>query len=225
MAGAREGRNQAPGHRCIAFKFQGRETKSQGLLLLVHDEDWDHSAPAFLGFAERLTGTVAESYSNAAMQWGTDTEPMARSAYQFYTDADVVQTGFVLHPTIADAGASPDGLVGDEGLVEIKCPSTATHIDTLLSGTVPGKYLTQMLWQMACTGRQWCDLVSFDPRLPESMRLFVKRVERDDARIAELETEVVTFLSEVRDTVHRLRSKYEPGNADVPEVAKMLMAG
>jgi putative phage-type endonuclease len=173
--------------------------------------------------AERLTGTVAESFINAAMQHGTDTEPLARSAYQFYTDADVAQEGFVLHPSIADAGASPDGLVGDAGLVEIKCPNTATHIDTLLSGAVPGKYLTQMLWQMACTGRQWCDFVSFDPRLPESMRLFVHRVDRDDARIAELETEVVTFLNEVRDTVHRLRSKYDPEPAD--DLLKLRMAG
>lgn len=173
--------------------------------------------------AERLTGTVAESFTSAAMQHGTDTEPMARSAYQFYTDADVVQEGFVLHPSIADAGASPDGLVGDAGLVEIKCPNTATHIDTLLSGTVPGKYLTQMHWQMACTGRNWCDFVSFDPRLPESMRLFVHRVERDDARVAELEAEVVTFLSEVRATVEALRSKYDPEPAD--DLLKLRMAG
>lgn len=174
--------------------------------------------------AERLTGEVAESFTNAAMQWGVDHEPDARSAYEFMTDVDVVQIGIVNHPTIGMASASPDGLVREDGLVEIKCPNTATHIDTLLSGSVPGKYATQMLWQMACTGRKWCDFVSYDPRLPESMRLFVQRVERDDAKIAELEQEVVSFLAEVDAKVNALRNKFEPAN-DLPETAKLLMAG
>ena len=160
--------------------------------------------------AERLTGTQDGGFSNAAMQWGTDNEPAARDAYAFFLDVDVVEVGFVEHPQIGMAGASPDGLVGWDGLVEIKCPNTATHIDTLLSGTVPSKYLTQMQWQMACTGRAWCDFASYDPRLPEPMRLFVKRVDRDDARIAELETEVAAFLEDVRQTVEQLRATYEP---------------
>ncbi|KKB80817.1 exonuclease [Devosia soli] len=158
--------------------------------------------------AERLTGTVAESYSNAAMQWGTEQEPEARLAYEFGHDADVVQVAFVEHPTIGMSGASPDGLIGDDGLVEIKCPITATHLDTLRDEKIPGKYETQMLWQMACTGRQWCDFVSFDPRLPENMRLFVKRLHRDDARIAELEAEVSEFLTEIDATVAELIRKY-----------------
>src|SRR5690606_21319814 len=95
------------------------------------------------------------------------------------------------------------------GLVEIKCPQSATHIDTLLNGAVPEKYVKQMMWQMACTDRAWCDFVSFDPRLPESMRLFVKRIPRHDGAIEELEREVRTFLSEVEDTVRRLRAAYE----------------
>ena len=160
--------------------------------------------------AERLTGTQDGGFSNAAMQWGTDNEPAARDAYAFFLDVDVVEVGFVEHPQIAMAGASPDGLVGWDGLVEIKCPNTATHIDTLLNGSVPGKYLAQMQWQMACTGRAWCDFASYDPSLPEPMRLFVKRVHRDDARIAELETEVAAFLEEVRQTVEQLRARYEP---------------
>lgn len=147
--------------------------------------------------AERLTGEAAESFSNAAMKWGTDTEPMARDAYTFHTDRDVLQVGFAQHPLIAMSGASPDGLVGDDGLVEIKCPNTATHIETLIDGVVPGKYLTQIAWQLACTGRAWCDFVSFDPRLPEDMRLFICRVARDDSYIAELEREVPAFLAEV----------------------------
>lgn len=157
--------------------------------------------------AERLTGVPAESYSNSAMQWGTDTEPQARAEYAFMRDADVIEIGFVGHSTIAMAGASPDGLVGVEGLVEIKCPNTATHIETLLNGSVPGKYVTQMQFQLACTNRAWCDFVSFDPRMPEYARLFVQRVERDDKIIAELETDVVDFLAEVAAKAERLQMR------------------
>jgi putative phage-type endonuclease len=160
--------------------------------------------------AERLTGTAAEGFTNAAMQWGTDQEPNARMAYEFMQDVTVEQVAFVVHPLIEDAGASPDGLVGESGLVEIKCPNTATHIDTLIRQEIPSKYITQMMWQMACTGRQWCDFVSYDPRLPESMQLFVKRVERDNALIDELETAVAVFLdTEVFAKVGALRKIYE----------------
>ncbi|KFG68671.1 lambda exonuclease family protein [Microvirga sp. BSC39] len=159
--------------------------------------------------AERLTGEPAERFTNSAMKWGTEQEPDARVAYEFRVDAEVVQVGFVPHPTIAMTGASPDGLVGEEGLVEIKCPNTATHIDTLLSQTVPGKYVTQMMWQMACTGRQWCDFVSYDPRMPEHMRLFVKRVHRDDALIASLEADVAGFLAELAQKVVELTTLYD----------------
>ena len=156
---------------------------------------------------ERLTGTVADSFSNAAMQWGTEKEPEARAAYEFIFDHEVKEVGFMQHP-IMQAGASPDGLVGHEGMVEIKCPNTATHIETLLDEKVPAKYVTQMQWQMACAGRKWCDFVSYDPRLPEEMRLFVRRVQRDDALIAELEAEVEKFLAEVDATVESLTRKY-----------------
>lgn len=171
---------------------------------------------------ERLTGVPTEGFTNAAMQWGTEKEPEARIAYEFRHDADVVQASFIDHPSIADAGASPDGLVGEDGMLEIKCPNSATHIDTLIEQQVPAKYVTQMMWQMACTGRQWCDFVSFDPRLPESMRFFCKRVERDDAVIADLEKEVVAFLGEVRSKVEALRRAYEPQAEQEPE---LLMAG
>lgn len=158
---------------------------------------------------ERLTGTPAESFTNGAMKWGTEQEPHARNLYAFHADVDVAEVGFVPHPTIAESGASPDGLVGDDGLVEIKAPNSATHIDTLLGQRVPEKYVTQMQWQMACTGRAYCDFVSFDPRLPPSMRLFVKRVERDDACIATLEAEVSTFLAEVSAKVASLTALFE----------------
>lgn len=172
---------------------------------------------------ERLTGFPVEAYSNAAMAWGTEMEPEARRAYEFYRAEEVEQVGFVLHPTIGETGASPDGLVGEWGLVEIKCPNTATHIETLIGASVPAKYITQMQWQMACTGRKWCDFISYDPRMPESMRFFCQRVNRDDDMIAELEKEVITFLNEVRGKVEELRRRYEPEESD-PQ-AELLAAG
>lgn len=156
--------------------------------------------------AERLTGQPAERFTSPAMQWGTANESDARSAYEFHADCDVAEVGFVPHPGILMAGASPDGLVGTDGLVEIKCPNTATHIDTLLSSVVAGKYITQMQFQMACTGRHWCDFVSFDPRMPVDLRLFVRRIVRDDAAIADMEAEIVKFLTELDGKVLALRA-------------------
>ena len=157
---------------------------------------------------ERLTGVQGESYSSAAMQWGTDTEPLARAAYENHSGALVMETGLVPHPAIPMAAASPDGLIGGDGLVEIKCPITATHIETLLGQSVPGKYITQVQWQMACTGRKWCDFVSFDPRMPENMQLFVQRIERDNETISLLEREVMMFLGELDKKVGELKEKY-----------------
>lgn len=156
---------------------------------------------------ERMTGTVAESYTNAAMQWGTETEPLARAAYESKADVLVDQVGYVQHPSIENAGASPDGLVGLFGLLEIKCPNTATHIDTLINEQVPSKYITQMQWQMACTGRVWCDFVSFDPRLPNGLQLFVKRVEFDAEYVSMLEEEVKKFLSELDTKISKLTER------------------
>ena len=153
---------------------------------------------------ERLTGQKGETFTNSAMQHGTDTEPLARISYEVAQNVLVDEVGFVRHPTIEMAGASPDGLVGDDGLLETKCPNTATHIETLLSQTVPGKYNTQMQFQMACTGRQWCDFVSFDNRLPEELQLFVKRVPRDNVFIRLIEGEIVQFLAELDDKINKL---------------------
>lgn len=158
---------------------------------------------------ERLTGVPAESYVNAAMQHGIATEPDAREAYEFHTLSVVDLVGFVRHPHIEGAGASPDGYVGEDGLIEIKCPQSPAHIDTLLSQSVPSKYITQMQFQMACTGRSWCDYVSFDPRMPASMQLFVKRVNRDHAMIDELEFAVLDFLSELAQKVAALTKIYQ----------------
>jgi putative phage-type endonuclease len=154
--------------------------------------------------AERLTGQPAESFKSAAMQFGTDTEPMARMAYETQIGMLVDEVAMIPHPTIEMSGASPDGLVGHDGLVEIKCPNTSTHIETLLDEKVPSKYVTQMMWQMACTGRSWCDFVSFDPRMPEDMQLFIKRVPRDNEMIASLEAEVVKFLGELDELLAKL---------------------
>ncbi|MGW9332687.1 lambda exonuclease family protein [Bosea sp. NPDC055594] len=159
--------------------------------------------------AERLTGAPAEKFISGPMAWGTEKEPEARALYEFLTDAEVSQVGFVPHPTISMSGASPDGLVSDAGLVEIKCPNTATHIDTLLGQSIPAKYETQMQWQMACTGRQWCDFVSYDPRMPDNMRMFVRREARNDAMIAEISEEVGKFLTELDAKVEALLSLYE----------------
>jgi len=154
---------------------------------------------------ERLTGQPASTFTNAHMEWGTEQEPHARAAYSARTGELVEEVGFIDHPRIANSGASPDGLVSDDGLVEFKCPATATHLDTLLAGEVPSKYIPQMQWQMACTGRKWCDFVSYDPRLPEHLRMFVKRVERDDTYIATLEGEVTKFLTELEEKLTQLQ--------------------
>lgn len=153
---------------------------------------------------ERLTGKRSETFVNAAMEWGTMQEPHARAAYSFMLDVDVVEVGFIDHPRIPMSGASPDGLVGKRGMIEIKCPSTKTHIATLRRGTAPTDYVDQMQWQMACTDREWVHFVSFDPRLPEPLNLFIKRVERNEARIMVLEKAVIDFLEELNQVVESL---------------------
>jgi putative phage-type endonuclease len=153
---------------------------------------------------ERLTGQKGESFTNAAIQHGIETEAYARAAYEARRDVLVDEVGFVSHPTIEMSGASPDGLVGDDGLIEIKCPNTATHIETLLSESVPNKYYTQMQFQIACTGRKWCDFLSFDNRLPTELQMFVKRVPRDDVYIRLIEDEIVKFLGELDTKINQL---------------------
>lgn len=177
--------------------------------------------------AERLTGVPADNYVSQAMQFGIDTEAEAVNAYEFVHGSTVTAVGFVAHPEITMAGASPDGLVSDDGLIEVKVPNTATHIETLLGGSIPSKYIVQMQFQMACTGRAWCDFVSFDPRLPEPMRLFVRRLERSDAEIDAIETEVSKFLAEVDSTIRKLTAIYKRQQqaAYMADPANMLAAG
>jgi putative phage-type endonuclease len=154
---------------------------------------------------ERLTGKPAESYSNSAMQWGTDTEPFARAAYEARMDLLVTEVGFIDHPWITMSGASPDGLAA-EGMVELKCPNTANHLQTLLDRKVPEKYITQMMWQMACADRPWCDFVSFDPRLSEKYQLFIKRINYDPEMVNLLENSVIQFLGDVDLKIQQLES-------------------
>jgi putative phage-type endonuclease len=156
---------------------------------------------------ERLTGKRQAGFSSAAMQWGTETEPQARMAYEIMTNATVIETGFVLHPTIPGFGASPDGLIDDNGLIEIKCPNTATHIETLLSESVPSKYITQMHVQMLCAGRDWCDFFSFDPRLPVELQMFIKRVEFDKELADQIVTEVQAFIAEMEAKIDQLKAR------------------
>lgn len=154
---------------------------------------------------QRLTETIPESFTSAAMQWGIDNEPLARLAYSLETGNDSEETGFWIHEKVS-AGASPDGFVNDDGLLEIKCPNTATHIETLQNKQLPSQYKAQVQGQIWITGRKWCDFVSFDPRLPQNAQMIVIRVERDDEYIKELEEEVVKFLKEVDEQVEFVRS-------------------
>ena len=157
---------------------------------------------------ERLTGQPTESFTSAAMQHGTETEPQARAFYEMETGNDVVEVGFVAHPKLVMSGASPDGLVGDDGLVEIKCPQPATHIKTLTGGAIDRKYRLQMVWQMVCTERDWCDFVSFCPSLPPEMQMHRQRVELDAEEAGEITAGVTQFLASVEDGYLELATRY-----------------
>lgn len=143
--------------------------------------------------SERITGVQEESKPTAAMQWGIDQEPHAIAAYENATDLFVEGTSLINHPFIDWSGASPDGLVGKDGQLEIKCPATSTHLNTLLAQEVPAEHIPQITWQLACTLREWCDFVSFDPRLPKHLQLFIKRVYAKDLDITGIENSVRAF--------------------------------
>jgi len=167
---------------------------------------WGASRANYLAelVAERLTGIPANGYVNGPMLRGIEMEPEAITAYEFYSGKDVEPVGFIGHPSISESGASPDGHVGKDGVLEVKCPNTSTHIDTLLGKAVPHKYALQIQWQLACSGRKWGDFVSYDPRMPEELKLFVRRVPRDENKIKELESDVIAFLAEVNSKVEQL---------------------
>ena len=161
--------------------------------------------------SERLTGKKTDSFTNKAMEDGVEREPIARKLYESKTNSIVTEVGFFDHPVIKSSGASPDGAVNAEeegkyaGLVEIKCPIETTHTNTLMNKLVPSKYIPQMQWQLACTGAKWVDFVSYNPNFPDTMQIFVARVERDNAYISELESEVLKFLDEVDQAILKLK--------------------
>lgn len=156
--------------------------------------------------AEQITGEPARRVN--ALAWGVAHEDEARAAYAFLKNAEIKQVGFIPHPTIANAGCSPDSLVGADGALELKAPTSATHLRTLLADAVPEEHLPQLHWVLGCTGREWIDFVSYDPRFPPEMRLFVKRVERDDEEIKRLEAEAIAFLEELDGKLASLRERY-----------------
>lgn len=155
---------------------------------------------------ERLTGQAYPQFISADMLRGIELEPAAREAYEIETGETVSRMGFVPHACIEMTGASPDGAVGDEGLVEIKCPKTATHLSYLLAGVPPADYVPQMTWQVACTGREWCDFVSYDPRLPENLQLFIVRFVPTEVQLNAAERAVEEFLKELDDLEKRVRA-------------------
>jgi putative phage-type endonuclease len=160
---------------------------------------------------ERLTGQPVETFKSDAMQYGNDTEPQARAFYELETGNDVQECGFIKHPDIDWSGASPDGLIGDDGLVEIKCPQQAKHMKNLLGGTIDKGYRLQMQWQMECTGRSWCDFVSFNPSFPDHLRINIERVDRDEKLIAEMRGAVQAFLEEIDAKMTALRGRRAHG--------------
>ena len=158
---------------------------------------------------EILTGTTAVGFVSEAMKWGTEKEPEARAKYSETIFEPVTEIGFVDHPDILGAGCSPDGLVGDDGLIEIKCPNTATFIDIFLSDNIPQKWQTQIQMQLDTTGRQWCDFVCYDPRMPEGAQLYVKRVERDEMFISTMREMIRVFIKELNENVEKVKAKIE----------------
>lgn len=157
--------------------------------------------------AERMTGTSEDSFTSAAMAWGIETEPLARASYEIIFDVTVDEIGYIIHPEIPKSGASPDGIIGKNGLLEIKCPNTATHIKYLLAGVPPSQYIPQMAWQIACTKREWCDFVSFDPRMDREDQLFCIRYVPESGYIDFLENEVKKFNAEIDAMIESIISR------------------
>ena len=155
---------------------------------------------------ERITGQKAERYSNSAMAWGTEQEPFARAEYERFTGELVDEIGYVAHNVVRRSGASPDGLVGSHGILEIKCPNTATHIEWAVAGKVPPEHVMQMQWQIECTGRDWADFVSFDPRMPDGQQLFIRRLHRDHKIISEITAEIISFDRDIEEIIKSLDS-------------------
>lgn len=174
--------------------------------------------------AERLSGRSEDHYVSPEMEWGSHFEDQARTAYELERSVMAEKVGFILHPTLDFAGASPDSLIGNDGGIEIKCPKTTTHIKWILAGEVPEEHQEQCLWNMACAESTWWDFVSYDPRLPDGLKLFIVRMNRDSERIAEIEAEVIRFNAAVEDMVTELRKRIVERPIDTRSEYDQLMA-
>ena len=187
----------------------GKVTASKiGDLMARTKTGWSTSRKHYMDaiVVERLTGRPAPQRAVASLERRQEMEPEARVAYEFYSDNLVEEVGFIEHPTIPNAGASPDGLVGADGGLEIKCPDGAQHVEMVTTGVIDKGYIYQMQFGMACTEREWWDFVSYDPTMPEEMKVYVQRVRRDDAQIAEIEKAVIEFLSEAEKRVEHIKA-------------------
>ncbi len=170
---------------------------------------WSASRERYMDelITERLIGRAQDHFISADMMWGIEQEPLARAAYEFENNVTVEEVGSIPHPVIEWSSASPDGLIGDEGLIEIKCPKTTTMVSTVLSGQIPKNYVTQMTWQLACTQRKWCDFVMFDPRLPPANQIWIQRYEPEEDVITQLEEDVKLFLLDLQVRLKTFQSQ------------------
>ncbi|MBX4335574.1 lambda exonuclease family protein [Bartonella raoultii] len=159
---------------------------------------------------ERLTGEISPHYENEDMRWGIEHEENALHEYSLIHDANVTKCGFIQHPTIEMAGASPDGLVDEHGLIEIKCPRSTTHMRFFINDEIKPEYHAQMQFQMACTGRKWCDFISYDPRFTgqsSHLRMKIKRIHRDEKHIEQINQAVEAFLKEIEQEIKKISTK------------------
>ena len=154
---------------------------------------------------ERLTGKWAEHFVSDAMAWGIEHEDAARAVYETHSGLLVEDCSYFPHPIIAHSGATPDGLVGEDGVLEIKCPTTAVHLKTVLSGIIPPEHAYQMAWEIESSSRKWCDFVSYDPRLPGNVAFFCQRYTPDPSFMDELRADVIKFLAELDELEDRVR--------------------
>ncbi len=159
---------------------------------------------------ERLIEEISQSYTTPAMQWGIAYEENALREYEFIYDAEVTRCGFIPHPKMKMAGASPDGLIGEDGLIEVKCPQSTTHLRFFMYDEIKPEYIAQMQFQMACTGRKWCDFISYNPNFvgkSTGLRMKVKRVLRDEKHIEEINKAVEIFLGEIEQEMQKILAK------------------
>jgi len=201
------------------YERVGKATGSEFENIMAERKDKKEAAPRYNYrmelVIERITGQPSDRYVSKYMEWGTLQEPAARMVYEARTGNIVMQPGFRNHHEIPMCGGSVDGTVGDDGIIEIKCPTTFNHIETILHG-MPEEHIPQVQGYLWITGRAWADFISYDPRLPENLCMHIQRIPRDEKYIADLSAKVIVFLAEV-DALHQALIKI--GAAQVRAVA------